>query len=40
MTIIRLSNGGQWVHSPAACTPDPVAAAEGRTALAAFMGVR
>lgn len=28
MTIIRLPDGGLWVHSPVACTPDLVAAVE------------
>lgn len=28
MTIVRLPDGGLWVHSPVACTPDLVAAVE------------
>ena len=37
MTIIRLPDGGLWLHSPVACTPDLVAAVEGLGPVAAII---
>lgn len=37
MTIIRLPDGGLWVHSPVACTPDLVAAVEALGPVAALI---
>lgn len=37
MTIIRLPDGGLWVHSPVACTPDLVAAVEARGPVSAMI---
>lgn len=37
MTIIRLPDGGLWVHSPVACTPDLVAAVEALGPVAAII---
>lgn len=37
MTIIRLPDGGLWVHSPVACTPDLIAAVEALGPVAAII---